>query len=232
MAFYTSAPAFAIAKRLYPVPYPRQARTKDLKVICVGLPRNATESLGQALLPLGYNDVSHGCKFWLNGIGSSVQYYELALLRSQNRLPDEQTMRTKYFDCVLGECEATTNIPSVWGVALTNWLHGKFLFDGDFEANAERAYAAHHKRLKEVLEDWDRPHLNRSVEEGWAPLCAFLSQNIPPTPFPSRNVAADFIGTLMKVDEERFRKGKSNAMLVAIAFLSPIAGLAFSWLHR
>ncbi|KAI7218411.1 hypothetical protein KC343_g8230, partial [Hortaea werneckii] len=106
--------AFAIAKHLYPLPECPPKRTKELKVIALGLPRSGTESLHKALLELGYLRVSHGFDWHFNNIQSSPLYYELALLRSQNRLPDRETLRTKYFDRILADYEATTDIPTVW----------------------------------------------------------------------------------------------------------------------
>ena len=119
--FYESSLVFAVARRLYPVTVPPIQQRKELKVVCLGLPQSATESLSRALRRLGYGDVSHGLDFWRDHAESSIVYYELALMCAQGRLPDGPTMRTKYFDRVLGSCEATTDIPSVW---VSRWVLG------------------------------------------------------------------------------------------------------------
>lgn len=46
---------------VYAVPEPPpRTRTKPMEVLCVGLPRSATESLQTALLKLGYDHTYHG----------------------------------------------------------------------------------------------------------------------------------------------------------------------------
>lgn len=49
-----------LATFLYPLPDLPNKPGKELKVICVGLPRSGTESLHYALQTLGYDGVAHG----------------------------------------------------------------------------------------------------------------------------------------------------------------------------
>lgn len=50
-----------LEEHIYALPEPPpRVRTKPLEVICVGLPRSATESLQHALLTLGYDHTYHG----------------------------------------------------------------------------------------------------------------------------------------------------------------------------
>lgn len=111
---YESSLLYLISSLLYPLPSPPKTRTKDLKVLCLGLPRSATESLSHALRKLGYNGVSHGFDWWLQHANCSKLYYELALLRARDRLPAPHILRTEYFDRILGVYEATTDIPQAW----------------------------------------------------------------------------------------------------------------------
>lgn len=110
----TSSYLLKIFRLLYPLPEPPQARTKDLQILCLGLPRSGTDSLRQALLRLGYHKVAHGFDWWIDNPGISYLYAELALLRSQGRLPEAETLRMSYFDRTLGEYEATTDVPGAW----------------------------------------------------------------------------------------------------------------------
>lgn len=60
-------------------------------------------------------------------------------------------------------------------------------------ADRETAIAAYRRRTEEVRDT--RPAtrlLVFDVAEGWAPLCGFLGVPVPQTPFPHRNLAADF----------------------------------------
>lgn len=112
--YHTMSVAFTIAKWLYPLPDCPPKRSKEMKVICLGLPRSGTESLHKALLRLGYNRISHGFEWHIDNMKSSVLYWELATLRSQGRTPDPETLRTKYFDRILADYEATTDVPVAW----------------------------------------------------------------------------------------------------------------------
>jgi hypothetical protein len=100
---------------LYPQPPPATSvRTKKLKVLCLGLPRSGTESLATALRHLGYDRVSHGLEWWIERPEISPVYYKLAVLRAQNRLPGPKELREDYFDKILGDYEALTDVPAVW----------------------------------------------------------------------------------------------------------------------
>lgn len=105
---------FELAKILYPLPTPQQNRTKELKVICCGIPRSGTESLHHALGILGYSDVAHGFVWWFRHINYSVVYYKLAMLLALGQTPRAESLRRDFFDRLLGDCEATTDVPTVW----------------------------------------------------------------------------------------------------------------------
>ena len=276
-------PAFSLAKFIYSLPPPPERRTRNLEVICLGLPRSATESLHNALRTLGYENVSHGMNWWSTYPERSVLYYELALLRSQGRTPSPEVLRTKYFDRVLGDCDATTDIPPAWfaeellaaypdakvvlnrrrdvkawktsfresvlpfmqswshwfagwfeaeifwTVALTNELHGQYLFRGDFEANAERAYTDHYGKLERILQDGNRPYLDWSVEEGWEPLCKFLDKPVPDQSFPRGNVAAEFAPKVMKSSGLRFQRARRNGAILSCLVVTCVALVVGIW---
>lgn len=219
---FSSTFQYNLATYLYPLPPPSQKRTRPLQVICLGLPRSGTDSLRNALIILGYDHVSHGIDFWANHANHSILYAKLALLRNQDNLPDAESLRTAFFDRILGDCQATTDIPSVWfahellaaypdakvilnrrrdveawkrsfagsvqplleswrywlhswfdaelfwGMGLSINLHTKWLFAGDFERNAERAYVEHYKGLEKTLIETGRPYLKWGVEDEWS----------------------------------------------------------------
>ena len=104
----------SICKSIYPLPEPPQSRSQPLRVICLGLPRSETESLHNALQILGFDGVSHGFEWWLHHSNRSMLYCELMLLKLQNRMPSPEILRERYFDRLLGDMEATTDVPSVW----------------------------------------------------------------------------------------------------------------------
>lgn len=211
----------SIAKSIYTVAETPLNRQRDLKVLCLGLPRSGTESLHDALQIIGFNGVAHGFDWWLLHPNTSMLYCELMILKLQNRLPPPEILRRDYFDRILADKEATTDVPAAWfapeliqaypealvvlnrrrdlgawkdsfrasvlpmmqswkywlggwfnaelfwGVWLTDMGHDKFLFRGDFEANAEKAYTDHYESLEKLLQKEDRKYLDWSVQDGW-----------------------------------------------------------------
>lgn len=66
----------------------------------------------------------------------------------------------------------------------------KGLFKGDFERNGRQAFLDHYDHVRRVVPADNL--LEWSPKEGWEPLCKFLEQPIPSTPFPKSNEAAIF----------------------------------------
>ncbi|KAL5355485.1 P-loop containing nucleoside triphosphate hydrolase protein [Aspergillus floccosus] len=64
------------------------------------------------------------------------------------------------------------------------------LFMGDFERNGRQAFLDHYDHVRRVVPADNL--LEWSPKEGWEPLCKFLEQPIPSTPFPRSNEAAIF----------------------------------------
>lgn len=214
----------SILKFIYRVPEPPQERSKSLRVICLGLPRTGTESLKSALEILGFDGVAHGFEWWLRHPNHSMLYCELLLLKLQNRMPCPEVLRERYFNRLLGDMEASTDVPTVWfatellqaypdakivlnrrrdiqawkksfrtsvlpmmqswqywiaswfnaelfwGVWLTRLGHQTFLFTGDFEKNAEKAFSDHYEGLEQMLKANEREYLDWSVDDGWSDL--------------------------------------------------------------
>ena len=103
-----------ILKGIYQLPEPQPKRSRPLRVICLGLPRSGTESLKSALETLGFGRVAHGFEWWLHHPNHSILYCELLLLKLQNRIPSPKVLRERYFDRLLGDTDASTDVPTVW----------------------------------------------------------------------------------------------------------------------
>ncbi|KAF6514847.1 hypothetical protein HZS61_005981 [Fusarium oxysporum f. sp. conglutinans] len=86
-----------------PEPPPRK-RTKPMEVLCVGLPRSATESLQTALLKLGYDHTYHG---W--DIVYETPNYSSKWRRWFGSLDGNTTITKEEFDEVLGHSVAVTD---------------------------------------------------------------------------------------------------------------------------
>lgn len=104
----------SVCQYFYALPEPQLSRTKPLRVICLGLPRSGTDSLHNALRVLGFDGVTHGFDWWVNYPHNGRLYIELAILKYCNRLPSPESLRYEYFNRLLGDKEATTDVPTVW----------------------------------------------------------------------------------------------------------------------
>ncbi|KAF4964573.1 hypothetical protein FSARC_7532 [Fusarium sarcochroum] len=84
----------------FPEPPPRK-RTKPMEVICVGLPRSATESLQHALLKLGYDHTYHGWDIIYETPNYTPQWF--------GSLDGNTTITKDDFDAVIGHSVAVTD---------------------------------------------------------------------------------------------------------------------------
>ena len=106
-----------LLKAVFPIEEPDLARDRPLQVLCLGLGRTGTDSLRNALYELGYNDVHHGFRSASSGVGEAVQWYRLALAKFKDN--NEGFLTRAQFDKVIGDCEATTDLPSAaFGIEL------------------------------------------------------------------------------------------------------------------
>ena len=90
---------------------PALTRERPLRVLCLGISRSGTDSLGTALLHLGYSNVHHGYRF-LERPGEILQWLRVAHLRHTLRV---ESLDAEEFDKCLGDCEAVTDSASVFG---------------------------------------------------------------------------------------------------------------------
>ncbi|KAJ5610816.1 hypothetical protein N7510_007535 [Penicillium lagena] len=104
----------SITRAVYSLPELPRQRSRPLRLLCLGLPRSGTESLRNVLQALGYDGVAHGIDWWLNHPNTSMLYCELMQLKLQDRVPEPEVLRTRYFDRILADEEATTDIPAAW----------------------------------------------------------------------------------------------------------------------
>ena len=90
-----------------PEPPPR-IRTKPLKIICVGPPRSATESLQAALQRLGYDAVYHGWDILFEEPNRSQGWVRLARRKWLNEAPG-LPIKAQEFDELMGHAEAVVD---------------------------------------------------------------------------------------------------------------------------
>ncbi|KAF2254708.1 hypothetical protein BU26DRAFT_143852 [Trematosphaeria pertusa] len=105
--------ADSILEHVYSMPAPDRPRTRPLQVICVGPSRSGTDSLKQALLLLGYQNVFHGYDTLL----PANRHMKPILSRLVNKKYNSDakdgdiSFTAEEFDEVFGECDAITDMP-------------------------------------------------------------------------------------------------------------------------
>lgn len=93
--------------------------------------------------------------------------------------------------------------------------------------NARAIYEQHYTVVRKIVPPENLLEFN--LEDGWAPLCAFLGKEVPDVPFPcvnDRNVIVDMVNTLCFVLTIK-------SLWIVLKRLSPVLGVAFGyWLAR
>lgn len=88
------------------------------------------------------------------------------------------------------------------------------LFRGDFERNGKQAFLDHYDHVRRVVPADNL--LEWSPKEGWEPLCKFLEQPIPSTPFPRANEAAVFQQKSATVVRDAFKRFLTKVTLLGL----------------
>lgn len=94
--------------RIYRVNEPHQVRRAPMAVICCGMPRTGSMSLTKALKVLGYQTVFHGSLLPAHP-DISAALVEAARLQADK---DPRINEASFWDCILGEYEAITDLPA------------------------------------------------------------------------------------------------------------------------
>ena len=109
----------SLLRLIYPLPETRLQRDRPLEVLALGLSRCGTESLRNALIDLGDNDVYHGFRFILKG-DETIPWLRLAHAQARAQSLSQETeqqvalpgLTAQDFDTVIGDCSAVTDQPS------------------------------------------------------------------------------------------------------------------------
>lgn len=80
-----------------------------------------------------------------------------------------------------------------WAAGMYYPMLNKFFetfFQGDFPNKAKQVYKEHVAEVRSLVPPGRL--LEYNINDGWAPLCEFLEEEIPDDPFPHSNDVADF----------------------------------------
>ncbi|KAF7717513.1 P-loop containing nucleoside triphosphate hydrolase [Penicillium ucsense] len=95
-------------------------------------------------------------------------------------------------------------------------------FRGDFPGKGKQVYNEHVELVRSLVPA-DRL-LEYNINDGWAPLCEFLEEELPDTPFPRGNDMADFY----KRCSTRNRHQMMNAALQAVTMAGAVVATGFA----
>ena len=83
-------------------------------------------------------------------------------------------------------------------------------------------YEEHYSALEQVLQAENRAYLDFYIDEGWAPLCAFLGKPLPETEFPSGNDMKALAATRARLQKETNARIKKRLVTGGI-FIAAVA---------
>ncbi|KAH8800223.1 hypothetical protein F5884DRAFT_686139 [Xylogone sp. PMI_703] len=114
-------------------------------------------------------------------------------------------------------------------------------FDGDYRRNGHQVYEKHYRMLKEKCEKVGREYLEWKVEDGWGPLCSFLSKDIPmiddgkggktEREFPNGNAPAQFYEKMGQMMGSKTRRGNMKLMVLGGVVAALVAAVAAGYTY-
>lgn len=91
-------------------------------------------------------------------------------------------------------------------------------FRGDFPNKGKQVYLDHVAEVRSLVPS--EQLLEYKISEGWGPLCEFLGEEIPDTPFPRGNDMADFYARCQKRNRRQMLNALLNAFTVGGTLLA------------
>lgn len=101
----------------------------------------------------------------------------------------------------------------------------------DFEQSAKRHYVEHNERIRRLAKEQNREFLQFNVKQGWQPLCKFLGEPVPDTPFPFGNDTKEMQGLVRAMKDDYDSGIRKNALKVLGVVSVGVATLAI-WLAK
>jgi hypothetical protein len=101
----------------------------------------------------------------------------------------------------------------------------------DFPARGKQHYVDHNEKIRRLAREQKREFLEFNVKSGWEPLCSFLGDKQPDTPFPFGNDTKEMQGIVQGLKEEYDRAVRRNAMKILGVLSTAIAAYGI-WYAR
>jgi hypothetical protein len=111
------------------------------------------------------------------------------------------------------------------------WKLLQHTYYGDFPRRGKQHYFEHNDKIRRLAKEQKRELLEFNVKQGWQPLCEFLGEPVPQTPFPFGNDTKEMQGIVRALKQNYDHVIRVNAMKLASIFAVAIAGFGI-WYSR
>lgn len=101
----------------------------------------------------------------------------------------------------------------------------------DFPNLGKQHYVDHNEKIRSLAKEQKREFLEFNVKEGWEPLCKFLGDSVPDTPFPFGNDTKEMQGLVRGLKEEHNKAVRINVMKILSVLSVAVAGFG-AWYMR
>ncbi|KAH8805159.1 P-loop containing nucleoside triphosphate hydrolase protein [Xylogone sp. PMI_703] len=137
-------------------------------------------------------------------------------------------MKTVYWRATDPEHEFVSQFS--WAASMYYPMLNKFFatfFRGDFPNKGKQVYLDHIAEVRSLVPP--ERLLEYNIKEGWGPLCEFLGEEIPDTPFPTGNEVVNFIKRSRKRNRRQMMNGALQAAVMSGAFIAASAFVLYTW---
>jgi len=128
------------------------------------------------------------------------------------------------------ELKAVANFD--WGAGLYYPMLRKFwdhFFYGDFENRGKERFNDYYKEIRETVPAGNL--LEFRVSSGWRPLCEYLGEPVPETPFPRSNDAEQFVERCRTQNRKQMMNVLFRAMVVGVPVLATFLSATLAFTH-
>jgi hypothetical protein len=95
----------------------------------------------------------------------------------------------------------------------------------DFPHLGKQHYVQHNEKIRRLAKEQNREFLEFNVKDGWEPLCKFLGNDVPDTPFPFGNDTKEMQGLVRGIKEANDKAIRKNAIsILSVVSAAAVAG--------
>lgn len=141
---------------------------------------------------------------------------------------DSSVMKTVYWRATDPEHRFASHVS--WAASMYYPMLNKFFetfFRGDFPNKGKQVYLDHVAEVRSLVPP--ERLLEYNISDGWGPLCEFLGEEVPDTPFPRGNDMADFYRRCRTRNRRQMMNAALQAVLNGTVVLAAGAAIAVAY---